>query len=100
MAAKRLTLCAGGVLLCMFAIVPGARAGGPNVDQVGDGSFSQSLDKSIQKEKAEVDGPASGSDLSAEDLAATRAAIDRQTGSAISLSVSGWVGGEVSRTGR
>ena len=33
MAVKHLTVCAGGALLCLFAIIPGARAGGPNSDQ-------------------------------------------------------------------
>lgn len=99
MAVKHLTVCAGGALLCLFAIIPGARAGGPNSDQtiVDDDSLSPSLDKRIQKDDTPVDQSANGSALSADDLEATRAAIDRRTGSPISLSVSGWVGGEVQK---
>lgn len=98
MAVKHLTVCAGGALLCLFAIIPGARAGGPNSDQtIVDDSLSPSFDKRIQKEDTPVDQSANGSALSADDLEATRAAIDRRTGSPISLSVSGWVGGEVQK---
>ena len=42
MAVKHLTVCAGGALLCLFAIIPGARAGGPNSDQtIVDDSLSR-----------------------------------------------------------
>jgi hypothetical protein len=98
MTVKYLSICAVGVLLCMLGVIPGARAGGPNSDQtIVDDNLSPSLDKRIQEEETPLDQSANDSALSADDLEATRAAIDRRTGSPISLSVSGWVGGEVQK---
>jgi hypothetical protein len=101
MTVKRSIVYAAGVALWMLAIIPGASAGGSNPDQTGgDGSFLQDLDKRIQKDTSAADQSLSASALSVDELEATRADIDRRTGSPVSLSVSGWVGGEVSRTGK
>ena len=101
MTIKRSILYAGGVALWVFAVIPGASAGGSNPDQTaGDGSYLQGLDKRIQKDTSATDQSPSASALSVDELEATRADIDRRAGSAVSLSVSGWVGGEVSLTGK
>jgi len=101
MTVKRSILYATGVALWVFAIIPGASAGGSNPNQTtGDGNYLQDLDKRIRKDTSAADQTPSASALRVDELEATRADIDRRTGSAVSLSVSGWVGGEVSRTGR
>jgi hypothetical protein len=77
---------------------PSAIAGDLHADKAGKSDTpSTAIDASIpQTEKANVE-PSADAASAAADLDSTRAAIDRRTGAAITLSVSGWVSEQVMR---
>lgn len=90
------------VLLTLGVLVTGAaaKADGLNLDTPGDYSRAAHEDEpSNPKDSGDTRATGRGA-ASAGELEATRAALDRRKRAAISLDVSGWVGGEVSRVGR
>jgi len=86
-----------GVLVTAVA----AKADGLNLDTPGDYSTHAAREDEPSNPKDSGDTRATGSGAaSAGELEATRAALDRRNRASVSLDVSGWVGGEVSRVGR
>ena len=84
------------VLLGAPATTPSAIAGDLHADKAGKSdSPSTAIDASIpQTEKATVD-PSTDAASTAADLESMRTDVDRRSGAAITLSVSGWVAEQV-----
>jgi hypothetical protein len=94
-------LCLAIATLNVFAVADASAgdansAGGFNADVQHIDKSGGSLDRAVGT-GLEPSSSGSASDAAA-DLEATRAAIDQRTKPSVSLSVSGWVGGEVRTT--
>lgn len=88
--------CVAAVLLGVLALSSAASAGGPAAqDSTNGGELKINPDDVRQKNASDAD--ARDEDAAA-DLESTRAALDRRSGPAVSVGVSGWVGEQVVRT--
>ena len=91
--------CVSVAMVIALMAIPAARAEDPGVKSSNDLRVSPSTDQLPRQVDTTVTGQSSTDSTSTvDDLEATRAAIDRRNGPAISLTVSGWVAEQVIRT--
>jgi hypothetical protein len=83
------------LLVAAPAIGQSAMAGEPASQAPANGAVLETNSDAFWSKDLSAEQPGDADTGAASDLEATRAAVDRRSGSAISLGVSGWVGGQI-----